>query len=547
MPRSKYSRFKDGLQVGGLAIQVPHAGRTYYVNGSTTAAELQPLGIGGSDGNSGLTPEQPLATIDAAINKCSAGRGDTIIVLPGHTESITTATGIVPDVSHVKIVGMGKGEKRPVITFATNTTANIPVSGANVEISGLVFKCNVASQVAMITVTAKDVEIHDCSFREGTATGLNFVTIGAADNDADRFHIHDCDFYMPTAGNGDHAIEVLFDMVNGRIEDCEIDGDFDEGGILIPAAGDAQVNLRILRCNVKNRLTNVGAIDIDGTASSGIIQDCLLRTDTQATALDSGSLAVDNVRWADETDQVSASVSVLAPADSVSNALGVDDADNLFASTNVAANEDGSILERLEQIQEAVNKGTGTAMAANKSIADALGSDGTTVTDAAASVLGAIGADNANNAFASTSIVANLNGSVLERLEALMDPLGGYDPVLGFRVTKTSNLADGSGTDNLFTVTGRCLITHLSGEVTTVIGGAATLKLSDVTNSVDLCAATTIDSDAVGTMYALPGLSAQILNGTGGTPVVGSVPNVTTPSNNAGQIIGDAQAALTIS
>ena len=157
-----------------------------------------------------------------------------------------------------------------------------------------------------------------------------------------------------------------------------------------------------------------------------------------------------------------------------------------------------------------------------------------------------IGIDDANNVAATTNVVANIDGSILERLEALMDPLGGYDPMLGFRVTKTSNLADGAGTDNLFTVTGRVLITHLSGEVTTIIGGAATLKLSDITNSVDLCAATTIDSDAVGTMYALPGLSAQILNGTGGTPVVGSVPNVTTPSNNAGQIIGDAQAALTI-
>src|SRR3990167_1537248 len=518
MPRSKYSRFKDGLQVGGLAIQVPHAGRTYYVNGSTTAAELQPLGIGGSDGNSGLTPEQPLATIDAAINKCSAGRGDTIIVLPGHTESITTATGIVPDVSHVKIVGMGKGEKRPVITFATNTTANIPVSGANVEISGLVFKCNVASQVAMITVTAKDVEIHDCSFREGTATGLNFVTIGAADNDADRFHIHDCDFYMPTAGNGDHAIEVLFDMVNGRIEDCEIDGDFDEGGILIPAAGDAQVNLRILRCNVKNRLTNVGAIDIDGTASSGIIQDCLLRTDTQATALDSGSLAVDNVRWADETDQVSASVSVLAPADSVSNALGVDDADNLFASTNVAANRDGSVLERLEAIYAAQ------------------------VDDVAANM---IGIDDANNVAATTNVVANVDGSILERLEALMDPTGGYHPGLGFRVTKTSNLADGAGTDDLFTVTGSVLVNLLIGEVTTAVATTTTMKLRDTTNSVDLCAATTITSDADGTQYMLTGVISEILNGAANAPVIGNASMVNGGTSRL--VLGNVAGSSTIS
>ena len=122
-----------------------------------------------------------------------------------------------------------------------------------------------------------------------------------------------------------------------------------------------------------------------------------------------------------------------------------------------------------------------------------------------------------------------------------------YDPMLGYRVTKVSNLADGAGTDNLFTVTGRCLITSLTGEVTTVIGGAATMKLTDITNSVDLCAATTIDTDAVGTLYALTSINTNILNGTGATPVVGSIPNIT-GAVNVGSVryVGDAQAPLTI-
>jgi hypothetical protein len=157
-----------------------------------------------------------------------------------------------------------------------------------------------------------------------------------------------------------------------------------------------------------------------------------------------------------------------------------------------------------------------------------------------------LGSNDNNNAFASSSVVANLDGSVLERLEALMDPLSGYNPRLGFGVTKVSNLADGSGTDNLFTVTGRVLITSLTGEVTTVIGGAATMKLRDVTNSVDLCAATTIDSDAVGTMYALTSISGNILNGTGATPVIGSIPNITGAQQVDVAIVGDVQAALTI-
>jgi hypothetical protein len=40
--------------------------------------------------------------------------------------------------------------------------------------------------------------------------------------------------------------------------------------------------------------------------------------------------------------------------------IGSNDANNEFASTSVVANEDGSVLERLEQVQEAVNRGTGT-------------------------------------------------------------------------------------------------------------------------------------------------------------------------------------------
>lgn len=174
-----------------------------------------------------------------------------------------------------------------------------------------------------------------------------------------------------------------------------------------------------------------------------------------------------------------------------------------------------------------------------------------------------LGEDTADNTQATTLVAANADGSLVERLEyiqtqaatlttnlaaqqAAVGTTTVYNPFLGYGVTKVSNLADGAGTDNLFTVTGRCLITCLTGEVTTVIGGAATMKLTDVTNTVDLCAATTIDTDAVGTMYALTQISASVLNGTGMTPVVGSVPNLTGSSDLCMKVIGDAQAALTI-
>lgn len=52
--------------------------------------------------------------------------------------------------------------------------------------------------------------------------------------------------------------------------------------------------------------------------------------------------------------------------------LGANTANNPANTSRVAANEDGSVLERMEQVQEAVNNGTGTALGTNRSLVDEL-------------------------------------------------------------------------------------------------------------------------------------------------------------------------------
>lgn len=340
--------FPGGLVTQGLPV-APLARKIFYVGNNSTLLKGE---IDASDNNDGSF-YKPFSTIDNSFS--FAKSGDIVYVRPGHTLSIANATTLVPDVAGVQVIGLGTGENRPTITFATSTAANIPITAANIRFSNLIFKCNIASQAAMITTTANGIRIDNCSFREGTATGLNFITVGAVDNDSDHCTISNCEFYMPTAGNGDHAIEVLADMVNLQILGCDITGDFDEGDIAVPAGGNAQVGMRVLDCNIKNAQTNIPAITINGTASSGIIQNCLLRTDTLATALDNGSLATDLVRWADETDQVS-STPIFVSVDSASNAIGADNSNNAFTSTSVAPDADGSVLERLEYVQDSQPK-----------------------------------------------------------------------------------------------------------------------------------------------------------------------------------------------
>ena len=519
MPVSQYPNgFENGLVLKGVPVEIPHPGKVFWVNNSTV---LPDLGIGGSNGNPG-SYLKPFLTVDYAIGKCKANRGDVIYVMPGHVEDITAAQGVDFDVAGVKCIGLGYGDKQARFDM-TNLAGDVTIDADNVHIYNMNFHANVTSitiGLSILTLAVGTV-IQGCTFDVETTTTDEFLIAINLGVGCDRTVIDGCLIDM---GLGGAAVGIKLVGASNKVDikDCRIVGDYSLANIDGITTLSKEVYIE------DNFLMNGGSADIGTvaciillTGTTGVIRRnhlvCNLSTPDLSVVADT-MMMFDNLY----SETITGSAEPLYPdkvPDHAANFIGVDDADNAAATTNVVANRDGSILERLEAIYAAQ------------------------VDDVAAN---ALGIDDSNNVFASSSVVANLDGSILERLEALMDPLGGYDPLLGFRVTKTSNLADGSGTDNLFTVTGRCLITHLSGEVTTVIGGAATMKLRDVTNSVDLCAATTIDTDAVGTMYSLPGLSAEILNGTGGTPVIGSVPNVTTPSSHAGQIIGDVQAALTI-
>jgi len=290
--------FNNGIAIAGLPIHGIKEGNTYWVNsaGGEVAA---------SDTNPG-TRQKPFATLDYAIGRCTANNGDIIFVGAGHAETITADSGVDVDVAGVTIIGLGNGEKRPVFTFTTATTADFKLAADNVKLFNCIFKCNIAAQDMMIEVSGDAVEIGYCEFREGSATGKNFITVGVADNDADLCHIHHCRFYMPTAGNGDSAISIAKDQIGVTIEYNNIYGDFDLAGINIPASGNAQVNLIIRENEITNLLTGQHAIQINGTSSTGKLINNWVETDAQATSIDAGGLESYGNLYHSGTDQTEA-------------------------------------------------------------------------------------------------------------------------------------------------------------------------------------------------------------------------------------------------
>lgn len=150
------------------------------------------------------------ATIDAAVGYCTASRGDVILVAPGHTEALSSATALNLDVAGVTIVGLGEGSLRPTITLDTATTATIPVSAANVSVKNMILTANFADIVSFFTLAAaNDFTLDGCSFK-ATATSMNakyVVDTSAVTSAADGLTIKNCTWIEP-----DTATESMVKM-----------------------------------------------------------------------------------------------------------------------------------------------------------------------------------------------------------------------------------------------------------------------------------------------------------------------------------------------
>jgi hypothetical protein len=232
-------------------------GNTWYVDsGATNAADTT---------NHGQSRKFPFATIDYAIGRCVADQGDTILVAPGHAETVSAAGTIDCDVAGIKIIGCGHGSLRPTITFSTLDTATIEVDAANVWIEGLWFVCNKDSLQQMIRISAAHCTIKDCVFIEGSALqALDYIELDNAA--ADYCTIQGCRIISETSGSAT-GIAINAAVNELAIIDCDIQGDFSTACI---DSASAHLNCRVLR----NVLRNDGASDhaIEFTAAAtGII------------------------------------------------------------------------------------------------------------------------------------------------------------------------------------------------------------------------------------------------------------------------------------
>ena len=243
MATSNYPNgFLNGVTIRGVPITQLHPGKVFWVNNSSVLAEG---GSAGSNGNPG-TYKQPFSTLDYAVGRCTASRGDIIAIMPGHAETYSTATATADDleldVAGVAIIGLGNGSLRPKFTFDTANTVNVAVSAANITIVNCNFVANFLSNAIMfLLTTAKHFSLIRNRFSD-TSAALNTVNIvestGAANTidglycEGNRAHMLGTTFncFAVTAAGQD---EITFiDNIVYSIDTADAPGLLDIGGVV---------------------------------------------------------------------------------------------------------------------------------------------------------------------------------------------------------------------------------------------------------------------------------------------------------------------------
>lgn len=266
----------------GAGVKTPF-GITLLPPGSRIGAFVRSTGA--QIGDDPFTNANLVPTLAAGLARCRAGLGDTVVVMPGHSESVTDATMFTGAVAGTRIVGFGRGSNMPTFRW-TATTSQWAVAVANLTIQNLRLRIEGAVVVKGIVITAADVGIYGCDF-EVSSGASNLATIaleiGAG---ADRTEICGNLFRGVAAGANTDVIKVVSTPDAVRITDNE--------GAVAGAAGTGMIHVTTVATNIKilrNIISNITAAStacvlIDNVAATGVVADnyCGVLNDGTASA-----------------------------------------------------------------------------------------------------------------------------------------------------------------------------------------------------------------------------------------------------------------------
>lgn len=252
--------FENGVAIRDIPILNTYAASVRWVNSGA-----------GSNGKG--TFKRPYTTLQAAID--AADPDDTIVIAPGHSETITGVAGLTFDVPGLKVMGLGAYRRRPQFLMDGAATVTAAITAAGVTVENCAFLAGHADVVTCFDLDAKGLSLIGCGFRDNT-TDENFLKIvdagSTTDNVCDGLRLIGNRWYSPDAA----ALNFL--LHTGHVDEMEVIGN----RVFLPAgtnsalikstSGDLFKGALITWNFLQHAMTaNELFINNDGSTNSGII------------------------------------------------------------------------------------------------------------------------------------------------------------------------------------------------------------------------------------------------------------------------------------
>lgn len=265
MPISNFpGGFSGGVSIQGIPVLNTYPGQIFWV-----------CSVIGSNGNNGKTKEKPFATIDYAIGKCTASKGDVILVMPGHTETIT-GTSIVADIAGISVIGLGNGSLMPQIKH-NHADAEVSIAADNVLWQGIRHSADVTGvKVAIEIEDGIDYcTVRGCKFDVVATTTDEFLAT-IRTNDESNYALIEYNDIDNGLGGAVEAIAMTKDTDATTIRFNRIQGDYStaciNGTTTLSTNLDIQGNL--LMNGTTGNLGTETCIELVAS-STGVIRDNL--------------------------------------------------------------------------------------------------------------------------------------------------------------------------------------------------------------------------------------------------------------------------------
>lgn len=269
-PLLPYYGVGGGIQSVLGTILPPGAEVRAYVSSNTTYADSYPSEI-----RNALR-----STLNAGLALCRSGRGDVVVVLPGHTESIATADAMSGLVAGTQIVGLGTGNMRPTFTWTAATAtflfdvANVKMYNCILNMAGSRSSTTALSVAAPITISAAGCGFYGCEANVGVDADqlatVAFTTTVAADD----LEFKQC-FFWGAAGS---AVTTVINLVGADrcvMEDVYIIAETSAAAVgVVLHSGTASLQILAERCKFVNLKSDSTACYTAMAASSGVLNNC---------------------------------------------------------------------------------------------------------------------------------------------------------------------------------------------------------------------------------------------------------------------------------